>query len=100
MADDKTLSETIIERSDALRSWEAMQPFVDEVKSLVEEYSEVIDGIGQFFSVVGFVWGIYSDMEKAKENAAQQKAMVDEITKAGAFRFQIADEWPWPLDNL
>jgi hypothetical protein len=35
-------------------------------------------------------------MEKAKESAAKQQAMVDNITKASASWFLISDEWPGP----
>ena len=98
MADDKTLSETIIKDIAVVsQKWEAVKPFADEATSLVNEYSEWIDGFGKVFTVVGFFWDIYSDMEKAKENAAHQQAMVDNITKAGAFFILIADEWPGPV---
>jgi|TARA_R110002003_G_scaffold239_1_gene17191 hypothetical protein len=83
MADDETLSKKIIKSAEALQKWEEMRPLVAPVKSLVDEYGDVIDGIGQFFGVVGFVWDIYSGMEKAKDDAAQQQAMVQQITKAG-----------------
>lgn len=97
MADDKTLSETIINDIAVVsQKWEAMKPIADEPTSLVNEYSELIDGFGKVFTVVGFFWDIYSDMEKAKENAAHQQAMVENITKARAFWFLIADGWPGP----
>ena len=98
MADDKdkTLSETIIyDIAVVSQRWEAMRPIADEATSLVKEYSEWIDGFGKVFTVVGFFWDIYSDMEKAKENAAHQQAMVQNINKAGAFRLPIAD-WLGP----
>jgi len=66
MADDKTLSEQILSSADALQKWKAMEPITDEMKSLVGQYRETIDGIGTFFGVFGFVWKIYSSMEKSK----------------------------------
>lgn len=84
MADDKTLSQKIVDVSNVLQEWESMRPIATGVTSLVNEYGEVIDDIGQFLSVVGFVWNIYSNMEKAKENAAQQQAMANDIKRAGA----------------
>lgn len=101
MEDDKTLSERIITSADALRQWKEMKPLATEMTSLVEEYGAVIDGIGKVFAIVGFFWDIYSNMEKAKQDAAQQQAMVDQITRAGAswlsylvitdYRFRAAD---------
>ncbi|GFF99979.1 hypothetical protein IFM53868_10555 [Aspergillus udagawae] len=85
MADDneKKLSETIIyDIAVVSQKWEAMKPIAAEATSLVKEYSEWIDGFGKVFTVVGFFWGIYSDMEKAKENAAHQQAMFENIIKA------------------
>ena len=66
MADDKTLSEQILSSADALQKWKAMEPITDEMKSLVGQYRETIDGIGTFFGVFCFVWKIYSSMEKSK----------------------------------
>ncbi|KAL4862356.1 hypothetical protein BDV12DRAFT_203144 [Aspergillus spectabilis] len=82
MADDKTLSETVIEIDKMLEKWEATKPFAIELTSLVDEYSQVIDGFGKVFAVISVVWNIYLSMEKVKENAVQQQAMVDRITKA------------------
>mgnify|MGYP001583605859 CR=1 FL=1 len=98
MADDKTLSETIIDSTAALQKWDEIKPFATGMASLVDEYSEIIDGVGSVFTVVGFVWNIYSNMEKAKENAAQQQAMVLQITQAGASWLLIANDRP--TDNL
>lgn len=82
---DKTLSEKIIEASEALQEWNnVVAPYANTVQSLVEEYGDVIDGIGTVFAVVGVVWDIYSKMEKAKADAAEQKAIVEKITKASA----------------
>ncbi|ODA82155.1 hypothetical protein RJ55_00661 [Drechmeria coniospora] len=50
--DDKTLSETIIEGATAMEKCKVMEPIAAEVKSLVNEYGEVIDGIGTVFAVV------------------------------------------------
>jgi adenylyl- and sulfurtransferase ThiI len=87
MADnDKKLSEKIIRTADALQNWDLVKPYAKEVTSLIKEYSEIIDGVGSVFSVVGFVWSIYSNMEKAKDTAAEQQAMVEQITQAGTFR--------------
>ena len=86
MADDKTLSETIIDQATVLQQWDEMRPITDEVKSLVQEYSQLIDGISSAFAVVGFIWNIYSNMEKAKQSAAQQQNMVHQITRAGMFQ--------------
>jgi len=84
---DEKLSEKIIESIDAagdLLRWSLeVAPIVDEASSLVDEYSEVTDEFASAFSVVGVVWNIYSNMEKAKENATQQQAMVSQITRAG-----------------
>ncbi|OTA07202.1 hypothetical protein A9Z42_0080510 [Trichoderma parareesei] len=82
MADDKALSEKIISQAEALQQWGAIEPYVTGVTSFVEEYREIIDGVGNVFAVVGFVWNIYSEIEKAKENAAQQQAMVTQIIRA------------------
>jgi hypothetical protein len=71
MANDKTLSERIITRVvDGLHvlQWKAMGLIVSETTSLVNEYREVTDGIGTVFSVVGYVWNIYSSMEKARRS--------------------------------
>jgi hypothetical protein len=84
MEDDKTLSQKIVDVNNVLKEWESMKPIATGVNNLVNEYGEVIDGIGQFLSVVGLVWNIYSNMEKAKENAAQQQAMAEDIKRAGA----------------
>ena len=89
MADDKTLSEKIIVAAEAAQKWETVAPLVTEMKSIVEEYSEVIDSFGQVFTIVGIVWNIYSDMEKAKREAAQQQAMVSQIINAGTFWFSF-----------
>lgn len=85
MADDKTLSETILKGADALSKWEEMEPVANELTSLVKEYSEIIDGVSSAFAVVGFFWNIYSSMEKAKDNTARQQEMVQQITSAGTF---------------
>ncbi|CAI7678254.1 unnamed protein product [Penicillium pancosmium] len=82
MEDDKTLSQKIVDVNNVLKEWESMKPIATGVNNLVNEYGEVINGIGQFLSVVGLVWNIYSNMEKAKENAAQQQAMVEDIKRA------------------
>jgi hypothetical protein len=95
MADDKTLSEKLLDSATALGKWKEMEPIVNEAKSLVNEYSEIIDGVGSVSAVVGFVWNIYSNMEKAKENAAQQQAMV----RTGKFWLLNADDGPSPADN-
>jgi hypothetical protein len=99
MADDKdkALSEKIIDDIAVVsQKWAEMKPIADEAESLVKEYREWIDGFGKVFTVVGFFWDIYSEMEKAKESAAKQQAMVDNITKASASWFLISDEWPGP----
>lgn len=83
MADDKELSEKILTSAQALQQWEEMEPFVNEMKSVVQEYSKAIDIFGQVFGVIGAVWDIYSDMENAKREAAQQRAMVSQIINAG-----------------
>ncbi|KAF2477244.1 uncharacterized protein BDR25DRAFT_321659 [Lindgomyces ingoldianus] len=79
---DKELSEKIIDVAEAAEKWQVLAPYAEKVASFVEEYGEIIDGIGTAFAVVGVVWGIYSKMEKAKEDAAQRAAMVEKITKA------------------
>lgn len=99
MADDETLSETIINSAAALQKWKEIEPFTTEMTSLVNEYSEIIDGVGNVFAVVGFVWNIYSNMEKAKEDAAQQQPMVLQIQRAGASWLLIANDRPGPADN-
>ncbi|KAK5788095.1 hypothetical protein VI817_009053 [Penicillium citrinum] len=76
MTDEKTLSETIISMNEALEKWNSMKPVVDEVDSIVKEYGELIDSVGKVFTVVGFVWDIYSNMEKAKEDAARLQNMI------------------------
>lgn len=83
MTDEKTLSETIISMNEALEKWNSMKPVVDEVNSIVKEYGELIDSVGKVFTVVGFVWDIYSNMEKAKEDAARLQNMIQQITSAG-----------------
>lgn len=85
-AEDETLSKTIIEATEVaakvLQRWDAMKPIASEVTELVADYSVAIDTIGSIFGVIDFVWDIYSNLEKAKENAAQQQAMVHQITTA------------------
>ena len=83
MSDDESLSKTIVSTAVALKKWNAMEPIATQVTSLVNEYSEVIDAVGTVYVVVGFVWNIYSSMEKAKDDAAQLQAMVKQITNAG-----------------
>jgi hypothetical protein len=93
MADDrdKSLSQRIIyDITEVSQNWAVMKPIADEATSLVTEYSAWIDGFGKFFTVVGFFWGVYSDMEKAKESAANQRAMVESIMKASASWFLIS----------
>jgi hypothetical protein len=55
MSDDKTLSESIIVSAQALEQWGLVEPYATGVTSLVKEYSEIIDGVGGVFTVVGFV---------------------------------------------
>ncbi|KAK0613704.1 hypothetical protein B0T14DRAFT_591643 [Immersiella caudata] len=81
-SDDKTLSERILVSAEAMQQWKAMEPIANELASLVNEYREVIDGIGTVFSFVGFFWNIYSGMEKAKGEAAKQQALVKQVTDA------------------
>jgi hypothetical protein len=97
MADDKTLSETLIDKAVALQKWEAVAPIAAEVASVVKEYREVIDGVSSAFGIVRVVWNIFSSIEEAKEDAAKQKAMVDQITKAGTSLPSICllDIDPW-----
>lgn len=89
---DKTLSETLIEQAQALEKWDEVKTFATEMENLVSEYSELIDSVSTVFTVVGFVWNIYSNIEKAKEDAAQREDMVKKITQAGVSWPLIADQ--------
>ncbi|KAK5400787.1 hypothetical protein LTR06_011247 [Exophiala xenobiotica] len=82
MSDDKTLSETLTNSAEALQRWNAIEPYATEVKGILDEYREIIDSVGSVFTAVDFVWNIYSNLEKAKENAAQQQAMAQQIIRA------------------
>ena len=64
MADivDVTLSKKLIKSEEAVKGWKEIEPYATKFTSVVEEYGEIIDGVGTVFSVVGFVWDIYSKM--------------------------------------
>lgn len=84
--DDKTLSETLISSATALQKWEEIRPVATDFIDLVNEYHDVIDGVSTVFGIVGFVWSIYSNLEKSKQEMAQQQAMIQQITRAGMYK--------------
>lgn len=84
MGEDETLSQTLIKDFKvAADHWKALEPLAKDLENVVKEYRGLIDGVSTIFGVVGMVWGVYSSMEKAKEEAAERQDMIDQITRAG-----------------